>query len=60
MTKQEIIDGINNAKASKELKKMVLWYINAAYDAGFEDGMAAASKVQSAAFDMLQKSLEKK
>ena len=59
-TKEEIIEGIKEASASKAIKDMVLLYVDAAYSAGFTDGMMTGSKVQSAAFEMLQKSLEKK
>ncbi len=53
MTKQELIDIVNGSTAESDLKEMVIAYIRIAYDAGFQEGMIVASKVQSQAFDML-------
>ena len=39
MEKQEIIKRVNQAVATKATKEMVLLYIDAAYDAGMEDGI---------------------
>ncbi len=58
MTKQELIDKVNGSTAESDLKEMVIAYIRIAYDAGFQEGMMVASKVQSQAFDLLIKKHE--
>ncbi len=53
MTKQELIDRVNDSTAAKNLKEMVIAYIHHAHNLGFEEGMKVATKVQSSAFDLM-------
>ena len=53
MNKQDIVDSVNQADCDKQLKSMVLSYVNLSYDIGFNDGIKAGARVQSQAFDML-------
>ena len=55
MNKKDIVDLVNKADCDKQLKSMVLSYINLSYDIGFNDGIKAGARVQSQAFDMLMR-----
>ena len=53
MKKSDIIKLVLDSGADKELKDMVISYINFAYDAGFQDGMMRGAQLQSQVFDSL-------
>jgi len=55
MNKQDIVDLVNQADCDKQLKSMVLSYVNLSYDIGFNDGIKAGARVQSQAFDLLMR-----
>ena len=55
MNKQDIVDLVNKTDCDKQLKSMVLSYVNLSYDIGFNDGIKAGARVQSQAFDLLMR-----
>lgn len=51
--KEDLIRIVEESGADDNLKKMVVSFINRAYDAGFAEGLTRGAELQSKVFDSL-------